>query len=299
METTSIVNHCLSEDAGDLVLTEGMPRLLELYKKYNVKATFFFNGDIIRQHPQVVSMILNDNHEVASHGWVHDSDKAFDVLTYDQQIEHLTLSKSLLEELSGKKIVSFRAPALRINEDTAKALMFAGYEVDSSVSSQRMDMFLSFGAIKKLSWFFAPRLPYKTSANKLWRKGNGRIFEIPVSAIGLAYIGTTLRIMPTICKLLRFMLHLETRFTGKPIVFLTHPNEFIDEEINMIKTKRRAKNIVSYLLGDLLRRKLKLKNLGSKAIPLYESEIAFFHRKGYEFITCEDYFNLIKTTKTN
>lgn len=292
VETTSIVNHCLSKKAGDLVLSQGIPSLLGIYRKYEVKSTFFFCGDIIQQHPEVVKMVLNDGHEVGSHGWDHNSNLAFDVLNLEQQKNHLELSKNLLEELSGIKIVSFRAPALRVNSDTVAALISTGFCIDSSISSQRTDMMFSFGSLKKLKWITAPRLPYFTSSNSLFKKGAGPIFEIPVSAIGLAYIGTTLRIMPLLTKILRLILHLETKMTGRPIVFLTHPNEYIDEEITEIKTKRRSKSIIGYYFGDILRRKLKLKNLGSKAIPLHERELEFFHKKGYKFITCYDYYKL-------
>lgn len=41
VETTSVWNHCLSDKTGEKVLKEGMPILLELYEKSNVKATFF------------------------------------------------------------------------------------------------------------------------------------------------------------------------------------------------------------------------------------------------------------------
>lgn len=292
VETTSIANHCLSAAAGDLVLKEGMPLLLELYGKYDIKATFFFNGDIVRQHPEVVKMIVKDGHEVASHGWVHEPAEAFDVLTREEQIKHLLLSKELLETVSNKKVISFRAPALRINEHTAEALTATGFLVDSSISPQRMDMFLSFGVIKKMKWLFAPRFPYVTNETKLWKKGNGRIFEIPISAFVLAYIGTTLRIMPFLTRLTRYLLHWEAGITNKPIVFLTHPNEFINEKIEVQSTQRRSKNIFSYILGDVIRRRLKLKNLGSKALPLYEREIQFFKKKGYKFVTCEEYFLL-------
>jgi peptidoglycan-N-acetylglucosamine deacetylase len=292
VETTSILNHCLSEKAGDLVLIQGMPRLLDLYRKYGVKSTFFYNGDIIQQHPEVVTMVLNDGHEVASHGWVHDSDKAFDVLTLDEQIEHLRLSKQLLEKISGEKIYSFRAPALRINEDTSLALKQQGFFIDSSVSSQRMDMFFSFGGVKKMSWLLAPRKPYFSDLRKLWRKGRSSILEIPVSAFVLGYIGTTLRIIPNITVLLRYILHVEAVVTGKPIVFLTHPNEFIDEDNDKIRIKRRAKSFISYIIGDWLRHKLKLKNLGVAAVPLFENELRFFKKKGYIFVTCKEYYNI-------
>lgn len=299
VETTSILNHGLTKEAGDLVFEQGMPRLLDLYKKYNVKSTFFFCGDIIQQHPNIVNLLENSDHEVASHGWSHEPKYSFDTLSLEQQIEHLKLSKNTLENICKKQIVSFRAPALRVNNDTEVALDHVGFKIDSSISSQRMDMFLSFGSIKKLKWLFAPRRPYFSKSENLFSPGKGNIYEIPVSAIGLGYIGTTLRIWPILTRFLRHLLHWECLITNKPIVFLTHPNEFIDEIANNKKTNRRASNYFSYVLGDLLRRKLKTKNLGSSALPLLEKEIAFFKRKNYEFITCEMYYKIIKDNQNH
>ncbi len=297
VELTSIVNHELSSKTGAKVYEQGMPLLLDLYRKYNVKSTFFFTADIVLQEPRIVKMILADGHEVGSHGWVHDSDKAFDVLSLEEQTEHLKKSKKLLEDVSGSEVISFRAPALRINGDTSIALQKTGFKVDSSVSSQRLDMFLSFGGLKKLSWIFAPRLPYFSHTDKLWKRGEGIIYEIPVSALILPYIGTTLRILPLLTKFTRRMLHVENKLNGKPIVFLTHPNEFIDEERTSTQVKRRSRGFLSYLFGDLLRHKLKMKNLGSGAIHLYEKEIRYFHERGYEFITCAEYYKIHQNKK--
>ena len=44
VETTSILNHKLRDKTGEYVLNQGMPRLLDLYDKYGVKATFFIRG---------------------------------------------------------------------------------------------------------------------------------------------------------------------------------------------------------------------------------------------------------------
>jgi len=167
VETTSISNHCLSDKTGEKVLKEGMPVLLSLYKKYDIRATFFFTGYIAQKFPEIVRMILPYNHEVACHGLVHEAGKAFDVLTFDQQVEHLKKSKSILENISGKEVISFRAPALRVNQATPKALVATGFKVDSSIASQRADMMFSFGVMKKLNWLIAPRKPYMTSIDNL------------------------------------------------------------------------------------------------------------------------------------
>ncbi len=291
VETTSIVNHCLSDSTGKLVLEQGMPRLLELYAKYDVKATFFFTGYIAKLYPEVVKMVLPYGHEVASHGLSHKVEDAFDILSLEQQIDHLTISKQILEDICGEEVISFRAPAARVNNNIASALLEAGYKIDSSVSSQRLDMFLSFGSLKKMNWLATPRNPYFTNPENIFRKGNSELLEIPISAIGLPYIGTFMRISPLLNRMTRNALYAETKLSGRPFNFLTHPNEFIDEEKTVEKVQRRSKNYIGYLLGDLLRHQLKTKNLGHKAIPIFEKELKFFQKKEFNFITCKSYYN--------
>ncbi|MFU8786935.1 MAG: polysaccharide deacetylase family protein, partial [Candidatus Izemoplasmataceae bacterium] len=124
-------------ETGKLVSTQGMPRLLDLYAEFRVKTTFFFNIDIVKCDPEVVKQVQKQGHEVACHGLSHESHQAFDVLSLEDQIRHLTTSKMILEDLCGQEVVSFRAPALRINGNTAIALAETGFRIDSSVASQR------------------------------------------------------------------------------------------------------------------------------------------------------------------
>jgi peptidoglycan/xylan/chitin deacetylase (PgdA/CDA1 family) len=297
VETTSILHNALRDSTGLKVLNEGMPLLLDLYAKYDIKATFFFTGYYAELFPEAVKMILPYGHEVGSHGYSHKVDQAFDVLSLDEQIKHLEKSKKILEDISGQQVVSFRAPAARVNKDTAIALKETGFLIDSSVSSQRFDMFLSFGSLRKMNWITAPRLPYFTAPDNLWKKGNGSIFEIPISALLLPYIGTTLRIMPPVTRGFRNLLHTETSINKKPIVFLTHPNEFIDETLEAENIERRVKNFLSYLLGDVIRRNLKSKNLGKKALPIYERELRFFAKRNYQFMTMHQYYEICNPKK--
>ena len=227
VETTSIMNNCLSDETGKLVLREGMPLLLDLYEEFNIKTTFFFTAHIAKKFPEIVKMVIPYGHEVASHGYTHEPDRAFDILSLDEQIDNLTRSKKILEDISGQEVISFRAPAARVNKHTPVALRETGFKIDSSVASQRFDMFLSLGSLKKLNWLIAPRKPYFTNAGNLWKKGEGDIFEIPISALLMPYIGTTLRLFPHISHQLGKILSFEASKVQKPIVFLTHPNEFI------------------------------------------------------------------------
>ncbi len=291
VETTSIVNHRLDDSTGYLVAKQGIPRLLELYSKYEIKATFFFTGYIANLYPDIVKMVLPFGHEVGSHGLTHQVNQAFDILPLKMQVEHLTISKSILEDISGKEVVSFRAPAARVNTNISIALAEAGFKIDSSISSQRLDMFLSFGSLKKLNWLTTPRHPYFCDPNNIFKKGSSDILEIPISALGFPYIGTFMRIAPRLNRLTRNLLYLETLMTGRPFIFLTHPNEFIDEERNSKTIERRGSNIFTYYLGDVLRHKLKVKNLGAKALPIFERELMFFKEKDFKFLTCKELYN--------
>lgn len=289
VETHSIWYNTLRDETGEKVRDEGMPILLDIYRRFGVKSTFYFVGDMVQKFPEVARAILADGHEVASHGWTHEVDEAFDVLPFDKQVDHLSRSRKLLEDVTGQEVISFRAPALRVNSDTPRALTEAGYRTDSSVASQRFDLFLSFGGLKKLNWLRAPRLPYRTAPDNLFRKGDGQIIEIPLTALLFPFVGTTLRLFPGVTSLQQRLLHFETMTNGKPLVFDVHPNEFIEEHSDRRTIARRTSNPVKYLLNDLLRGKMKVKNLGRKAIPLYEDFIRFYQSRGYEFITVREY----------
>lgn len=289
VETTSIWLNTLRDKTGEKVLREGMPMLLDIYAKYNVKSTFYFTGYIAKRFPEVVKMIVQDGHEVASHGKSHIKPNGFDVMPFDKQKRHLSETKNLLEDISGQEVISFRAPALRVNMSTARALIETGHLTDSSVASQRFDFFMSFGGKMKLNWLTAPRLPYHTREDNIFKKGSSPLVELPLSALIFPYLGTTMRVFPALTAFQRRLMYTESKMNGKPIVFDIHPNEFLDESDEQRQIERRSNNPVAYFLQDWLRSNLKVKNLGAQARPLYEKQIDFFARKGFEAITVREY----------
>jgi peptidoglycan/xylan/chitin deacetylase (PgdA/CDA1 family) len=293
VETTSI-NGSLHDEIGVKVWTEAMPILLDLYARYNVKATFYFVADFAKKYPEVVKMILPYGHEVACHGLTHEHSKAFDVLSSDDQLSHLTEAKSILEDISGNEVVSFRAPALRVNECTVNALNQAGFLTDSSIAPQRLDLFMSLGSKNKMQWLGAPRNNYETSKYNLARKGNAGIIEFPVSGFGLPYIGTLMRLSPVINRIIRYLVYLETRNSNKAVNFLIHPSEFVEESEEQMQIHRRESNILLHYFSDVLRVRLKKKNLGITAFPLFEEVLKFWQKKEYKFVTVKELYNICK-----
>ena len=226
VEEISVANNNYNDKSAKITANVGMPRLINLYSKYDVEGTFYFTGTFAEKFPESVQLVKDHGHEVASHGYSHSVDHAFDVLSNKDQYVHLSKSKRVLEGIAGR-VQSFRAPALRLGEYTPKILEKLGFKTDSSVASQRFDGPFTFGASNKLKWLTTPRLPYYMKSNNPYKEGNCDVLQIPVSSLIVAYQGTTMRYSPALNSILGNVLYKEARKTGKPLVFLFHPTEMI------------------------------------------------------------------------
>ena len=304
VESFSIPLNREDDNTAQEVYEVGLPRLLDLYARHDIKCTFYFTGMFAEQSPESVELVKEHGHEVGCHGYDHSPERAFDVLSYEEQVNELKKAKRVIEKLAGR-IESFRAPMLRINEDTIRALEETGFKSDSSVASQRFDGPLTFGSKKKLKWLIAPRKPYMISHDSVVKSGLSNILEIPISAALFPFIGTTMRISPFILKILQKYLYHESKRTGKPIVFLFHPNECLDTGdekpffqkesfTKEIVTARRTNNLVEYLFADVIRHKLKLKNLGLASLGLLDGVITSAKEYGFEFVSVNEYTKMYK-----
>jgi len=104
--------------------------VLELFAKYNAKATFFISTDTLGRTERFVKMIEAAGHEIGSHG--HDHDFYYDNLGRRELFEQVSSSKKNLEDLTGKAVLGFRTPYFKKNELTEEVLVEAGYVYDSS-----------------------------------------------------------------------------------------------------------------------------------------------------------------------
>ena len=290
VETHSVYYNDLRDETGYKVYMEAIPYLLDLYKNHNIKSTFFITGYIAKLYPEIVKIISEDGHEIACHGLTHEVEKAFDTMSLEDQISQLKEAKKILEDISNQEVISFRAPALRVNKYTPSALEEAGFKIESSISPQRLDFFFSFGSIDKIKRLISPRKIYFTSDKNLARKGNSKIIELPVSSFGLPFVGSLMRYNNLLFKILKLFLVIEAKYFGTAINYYMHPAEFIDEySKEKMKVNRRSKSFFKYIFADIIRRKMKLKNLGSPAKPLYEKYIQNMQNNGFESVTIKEY----------
>lgn len=259
VECHSFDTNGLDDSISKRVENEAMPPLLALYARFNARATFFFTANFARLSPRTVRSVAEAGHEVACHGYDHRD--YYDVLPYGKQLQFLKKSKAIIEDIAGIEVLSFRAPALRVNGDTVRALEEAGFRYDSSVSSQRCDGPFTSGAARKLGWLLAPRRPYYMAHDNPFRAGDSEVLEVPVSAFLWPFIGTTLRISPRITLAVQKLLMLESKLSGSLLVFLFHPNEAL--AFTRGQTVRRG----TYF-SDTVRHALKMKNLGKPSLAL-------------------------------
>jgi len=106
--------------------------VLELLEEIGASATFFFLGITARRYPELVQEIARRGHEPACHGFAHER-------VYTQSREEFAAdvesAAALVEETTGRRPVSYRAPAFSINRDTPWAydvLAEHGFRFDSS-----------------------------------------------------------------------------------------------------------------------------------------------------------------------
>ena len=58
---------------GEFAGRVGVPRILDLLAKYNIKSTWFIPGHSVDSWPALVEKIAAEGHEVAHHGYMHES----------------------------------------------------------------------------------------------------------------------------------------------------------------------------------------------------------------------------------
>lgn len=100
----------------------GTEKILDCLKKNQVRATFFCTANFAIHAPEIMKRIMDEGHEVASHGYNHWTFKESD----------LKASRDKLEELTGRKIRGYRMA--RMMPVSEKEIYKAGYEYNTSLN---------------------------------------------------------------------------------------------------------------------------------------------------------------------
>ena len=107
----------------------GNIRLLNLFKKYGLKTTFFIPGHSIETFPKEVDAIVAAGHEIGAHGYLHEYPIA---MTPTKEEAVLVKCIDLIEKVSGKKPRGYVAPWWEMSNSTAALLQKYGFTYDHS-----------------------------------------------------------------------------------------------------------------------------------------------------------------------
>lgn len=139
MDADSLVHIAHPQRAPDLVSTTsmlrygpqiGVPRILETYRKLQIKQTFFVPAWCAETYPAAVEAMVRDGHEVALHSYIHE-------MSYDfsREEEHYWLQRSAesLTRISGSRPKGWRAPMYSFSRHSAELLVDEGFVYDASL----------------------------------------------------------------------------------------------------------------------------------------------------------------------
>jgi polysaccharide deacetylase family protein (PEP-CTERM system associated) len=233
----SAFEHLVSKDSWrqrECRIPRNVDRVLSLYDDADVHGTFFTLGWVAEHFPAVVRRIADAGHEVASHGLQH-------VRVWDQSPEmfreDITRTKKLLEDVTGRPVLGYRAASWSLDERTpwAHSIMAeAGYVYSSSIFPIAHD---HYGLPD------APAYPF-------FVKSAG-ILEIPASTSRLfgrnlpAAGGGWFRLLPL--PMSRWLMQRTRQATGLPAVFYFHPWELDPDQPRMqgISARSRFRHYVN------------------------------------------------------
>jgi polysaccharide deacetylase family protein (PEP-CTERM system associated) len=198
------------------LLARQVDRVLDLLSRHATRATFFCLGCSLVDQPQIVRRIADAGHEVASHGWGHELLYRIGLPAFREDLKH---SLGWLQDLLGKSVLGYRAPAFSIPPGQLDAFydvcLECGLAYDSSVYPIRGKRY---------------GIPDGPTAPTLVRQVSGRrLVEFPLAVTtwaGRAWPiagGGSWRLLPL--GAIRRLLASANR-SGRGVVTYLHPYEF-------------------------------------------------------------------------
>ncbi len=107
-----------------------VPRILDSYRHYGIRQTFFVPGWCAQRYPHAVEAMLRDGHEVSAHGYLHEHPNE---LSDEDERYWLGRSIQALRVVTGAMPAGWRAPLYKFSHRSAQLLLEAGIVYDASL----------------------------------------------------------------------------------------------------------------------------------------------------------------------
>jgi polysaccharide deacetylase family protein (PEP-CTERM system associated) len=190
--------------------------ILEQLARQDTRATFFVVGEVARQNAALIRDIHRAGHELGSHSWDH---RRLHVMSPETLREDVRRTKDTLEQLTGERVVGYRAPTFSVVRQTAWAIDVLGelgIEYDSSIFPVPHDR---YGVPD------APRVPFRVCG------AGAQLLELPPATLRCFGFnlpvggGGYFRFLPTFL-LQRALTQLGHEITTNVTTLYFHPWEF-------------------------------------------------------------------------
>lgn len=189
--------------------------ILECLKKYNTRCTFFVLGRTAERYPDLILLLSQMGHEIASHGYNHDR---VHTLTPIQFWEDLDRSAKIIQEITRIRPIGYRAPYFSIPRDTPWFYEILE-ELDFKYSS----------SVFPINARGYGNGSYSLNPVKIEIKSGRTIIEYPLSAMNIFGVriptagGGFWRILPN--SFIKMGIKSNER-NSRPFVMYLHPHEF-------------------------------------------------------------------------
>lgn len=193
--------------------------ILDELDKNNLKATFFCVGKMATEFPDVIRLIASKSHEIGCHSNEHTWLDKMDEATLKQDTEDAIKA---LEDVSGQKVKSYRAPAFSITEKNKWAvsvLTECGIENDASIFPAARD----FGGYPSFPQDTPCRINYQGAVLNEFPICLTKVMGKPIAFSGGGYF-----------RLIPYGYVTKTMKNREYNIFYFHLKDLIDERIGML-----------------------------------------------------------------
>jgi peptidoglycan/xylan/chitin deacetylase (PgdA/CDA1 family) len=108
----------------------GVPRLVELFRRYQLTQTFFWPGHSVETFPEQFDACVSAGHEIGVHGYSHENPIA---MSRQQETDVLDYCVELLTKRSGRAPTGYVAPWWEFSAITNDLLLDRGIRYDHSL----------------------------------------------------------------------------------------------------------------------------------------------------------------------
>ena len=107
-----------------------IPRILDMYRDCGIKQTFFYPAWCMERYPQLVDMILEDGHEIAAHGYIHEDPNK---LPKEEERYWLKRQIEVIEKMTGQRPRGWRGPLYNASKYSIDFLIEEGMIYDATL----------------------------------------------------------------------------------------------------------------------------------------------------------------------